>query len=69
MSQSAGNAVDTPASRNPKRNEISHDLIEERIKANLGPPNEQISVVTQLLNQLIQESSVRNSPTADTRTQ
>ena len=70
----AENSADTPASHNPKRteeatNEISHDLTEERIKTNLGALNKQISTLTQLLNQLIQESSERNSSTADTRTQ
>ena len=74
MSVSTEKTAGTPASRNPERTEeatngISPELIEERIKANLGPLNEQISALTQLLNQLIKESSGRNSPTADTRTQ
>ena len=74
MSVSAENIADTPASRNSERieeatNRILNDVIEERIKTNLRPLNEQIYSLTQLLNQFIQESSARNSPTADTRTQ
>ena len=44
----------------------SADLIEERIKANLEPLNPQISTLTQLLSQLIQDNSARNSPMAPT---
>ena len=71
---SAENTVSTSASSysehiDERANKISLELIEERIKAILGPVNEQISTLTQLLNPLIQESSARNSPTADTCTQ
>ena len=38
---------------------ILPQLIEERIKANLEPLNEQISTLTQLLNQLIQNNSAK----------
>ena len=74
MSVSAESTADTPASHNPKRTEeatkgTSHELIKERIKVNLRPPNEQIITLTRLLNQLIQESSALNSPMAKTRTQ
>ena len=44
-------------------------MIEGRIKANLGPLNEQIYTLTHPLNHLVQESSADNSPTADTFTQ
>ena len=74
MSVSAENTADAPATRNLERaeetvNGVSPDLIEEKIKANIESLNEQLSTLTQLLNQLIQESSVRNSPTAGPRTQ
>ena len=78
MSESTENTADTSAPPNVEHmeepnNGILHELIEQRIKyqakANLGPVSEQISTLTQLLNQLIQESSERNSPTADTSTQ
>ena len=74
MSVSAENTTDTSTPRNQegikKPNKgISHKLIEERIKANLGPLNEQISTLNQLLNQLTQERSARNSQAADIHTQ
>ena len=50
-------------------NGVSPDRIEERIKANLEPLNEQMSTLTQLLNQLFQGNSARNSPAANTHTQ
>ena len=73
MSASVQNPANTPATRGPKIaeepiNGVSKDLIEERIKANLDPLNTHLSTSTQLLNQLIQESSARDSPTADTCT-
>ena len=74
MSARAQNITNVSASSKPEHigeptNGILHHLIEEETKANLGPLNEQISTfLTRLLNQLIQESSARNSPTADTRT-
>ena len=51
------------------RNGILQELIEKRITVNLGTLKEEISNLTQLLNQLIRESSARHSPTVDTRTQ
>ena len=74
MSVSAENTTDTSAPRNPEHieesnNGLLHQLINERIKANLGPLKEQIPTLTQLLNHLIQESPARNPPTADIRTQ
>ena len=74
ISVSAETSGNTSAPGNPERiekpdNEIPHELIKERIMANLGLLNEQIPTLTQLLNQLIQQSSTRNSATADTRTQ
>ena len=58
MSMNVEGTADTPASLNPERiedpnKEISHKLLEERIMVMLGPLNEQISTLTQLLNQLI----------------
>ena len=46
---------------------VSPDLIEERIKVNSEPLNDEISMLTQLVNQLIQENSARSSPTAGPR--
>ena len=68
------NAVNTSASSDPERieepaNRTLHELLEEMIKANLAQLNQQISALTQLLKKLIQESSARNSLTAETRTQ
>ena len=61
MSVIAENTGDAPAARDSKRaEETVHEvllyLIEEKIKANLEPFYEQISTLTQLLNQLIQEN-------------
>ena len=47
---------------------VSADLIHEKIKANLEPLIEQISTLTQLLNQLIQEISARDYHMAVPRT-
>ena len=70
----AKNTADAPAARflesaEETVNGVSPDLIEERIKAKLELLIEQISTLTQLLNQLIQENSAHNSPTAGPRTQ
>ena len=64
----------SPATRDPEPTEklvngISNDLIEGKIRVKLGLVNEQISTLTQLLNQSIQESSARNFLLVDTRTQ
>ena len=53
----AKNTVKTSALRDPERieeanNEISHELIEEKIKVNLGPLNEQASTLTQLIKSI-----------------
>ena len=48
--------------------QISIDLIEERIGANLETLNEQIWNATQLINQLIWDSSAKTTPTAGSRT-
>ena len=48
---------------------LSPDLIDEGIKADLEPLNEQASTLTRVLNQLIQESSARDSSTAGPCTQ
>ena len=45
--------------------EVFPDLIHEKIRANLEPLNAQISTLTQLLDQLIQDNSARTIPTAD----
>ena len=42
----------------------SSDPIEERIRANLEPVNAQISILTQLSNQLIQGNLAKTTPTA-----
>ena len=74
MPISTHDTANTCGSRNSERieettNEISHELIEEKIKANLEPLKEKIPTLTQLLDQLILESSARTSPTVDTRSQ
>ena len=71
MSVGAENTTKSPPSRDPEgsnepTNGISHDLIEEIIKAYLGTLHEQISKLSQPLNQLIQENSARNYSTAIT---
>ena len=71
MSLGTENTAATPTTREPEQaeeptNGISHDLIKERIRANLNPLNDQISRLTQVLKQLIQEISARNIPAADT---
>ena len=43
--------------------QISPELIEEGIKTNLAPLNEQISTLQQLLKQLINKNSAKTSPT------
>ena len=58
MSVSTESTTDTPGTRDPETvqeliNGVSHDFIEESIKANPEPLNEQLSTLTQLLNQLI----------------
>ena len=74
MSVIPENTTNTCASGDPKRFEepthgISHELKGEKIKANWGPLSEQITTLTQLLEYLIQQSSARNFPTEDARTQ
>ena len=69
MSVNAEHSGDAPVARDSKRADepitrVSPDLIEEKIKANFEPLTEQISTLTQLLNQLTQENSTRISPTA-----
>ena len=49
-------------------NGFSLELIEQRIRAQLEPLNAQISKLTQLLNQLIQDNSAMTTPTAGPRT-
>ena len=44
--------------------QISSELIEENIRANLEPLNEHIFTIIQLLNQLIQNNSAKTTPTA-----
>ena len=51
MSMSAKNTTDIYAPHDPERieepnNRISHELMEERIEANLGPLNKQIYTLT-----------------------
>ena len=47
---------------------ISTELVEEKNRANLKPINEQISTLTQLFNQLIQNKLAKSAPTAVSRT-
>ena len=66
-------STDTPVSRDSEKADepifgVSPDLIEEKIKAVLEPLNEQISMLTQLLNKLIQKNSARNFSSLGPRT-
>ena len=63
----APEACDTDSADEPIT-AVSPDLIDEKIKANLEPLSAQISTLTQLLKQLIQDNSARNSPIAGPRT-
>ena len=59
--------TDAPAAHDSEKvdkpiNGVLPDLIEERIKANLELLNKQVSTLTQLLNQLIQDNSAPNPP-------
>ena len=61
MSLNVENTADAPEALDLKKADgpittVLPDLIEERIKADLGPLNAQISTLTQLLNQLIQDN-------------
>ena len=72
MTVNAESTADGPVARDAERaedfiNGVSPDSIEEKIKANLESLSEQTSTLTQLLNQLIQESLARNFPTAGFR--
>ena len=72
-SVNAGSTADDPEARDPARvdepiTDVSLGLIQERIKANLETLKVQISTLIQLLTQLIQDNSARNSPTAGPRT-
>ena len=74
MSVSAENTTNSSASGDPERFEepthgLSHELNGERIKVKWGPLSEQMITLTQLLKYLIQQSSARNFPTEDARTQ
>ena len=51
---------------NANNDRVSQDLIEERMRANLEPFYEQISNLTQLLNQLIHDNS-SETPMASSR--
>ena len=46
---------------------LSPDMIEEKLKLNLEPLHDQISALTQLLDNLIQGNSAREFMTAGTR--
>ena len=72
LSVNAENNADAPTARDLERaeepiNGFSPDLIDEKMKANVKPLNEQISTLSQLLNQLVQENSARNTPTVGPR--
>ena len=51
---------------NASNDRVSPELeqLEEGITANMEPLNEQISTLTQLLNQLIHDNSAKSTPTA-----
>ena len=73
MSVNIEDATDAPEVCNAKRTDrtiagISSDSNEERIRANLEPPIAQISSLIHLLNQLLQNNSAKNTPTAGPRT-
>ena len=53
---------------NLNNNRFSPKLIEDRTRANLESLNEQISSLTQLLSQLINNNSAKTSPTAGSHT-
>ena len=53
---------------NANKDPISTEFLEKRIRTNLEPLNVQISTVTQLLNQIIQDILAKTTPTAGTRT-
>ena len=53
---------------NISKDQISPELIEEKIRANLEPLNEQILTLSQLLNQLIQDNSAKATPMAGSQT-
>ena len=53
--------------KNPDNELISHELIGQRIEADLKPLNEQISTSTLLLKQLIRDNSGKTTPTAHSR--
>ena len=72
MSVSVENTADAPEARDSELavepiTGFSPDMIEEKIKVKFEPLNAQISALTQLLNQLIQGNSERNSPTTGFR--
>ena len=72
-SVNAENTADNPEARNSETASepnigVWPDLMEERIKANLESLNAQISALTHLLSQLIQDNSAGNSPTAGSLT-
>ena len=76
LSVNAENTVNFSTSSDPVRIEehvksISHELNEEKIKANLGHRTaaRTKSTLTQLVKKLIQEISACNSPTSNTCTQ
>ena len=68
--ENTANAFETYEAEKNSANskKISTELIEERIRANLKPLSEQISTLTQLLNQVIQDNSAQTTPTAGSRT-
>ena len=64
-------AVETGTDANEQNNStsarLSPDTIEEKIKANLEPLHAQISVLTEMMDKLIQVNSGREFTTASTR--
>ena len=68
ISVNVENIADAPESESERTDEPVTgdwtDLIKNRIKANLDLLNAQISTLTQLLKQLVQDNSALNSPTA-----
>ena len=73
MSVNTENTIDSSKTRRVEQidgntNRISPELIEEMIRADLEPVNEQISTRLQLLNELIQANSAETTPMAGSLT-
>ena len=64
------NLIDASEIQNVERTDriiigLLYDSIEETIRVNLETVNSQILTLTQLFNEIIQDNSAKNTPTAD----